>query len=340
MAAMRQLPLPQQCNGPRHLPVPNMLDFATRAAGCTYFSKIDLKKGYHQVPMNATGIPKTAITTPHRPHPQRPGERLPCLDDILVFSKTKEDHRRHLQETYICLRAAHPTANAEKCEFGKTSIKFLGHNVSASGIAPLPSRVAAITPHPQPNTIKKLQNFLGLINFYRQFVPWPAAMLRPLTDAHRGSSRPKTAVEWTAERRTAFKATRSALGSITEAMWPLGCSIRWNVSLVLLSTSRLVATDTDGRFARRKSTPILGKVTSALRKVHIKRQPLSCSWSRSSPQQRIGWPPGPIRRSCRVWGSLDLWGRKLNVTPAPCQLGKANPLAGTVPGPASRWPGR
>ena len=61
------------------------------------------------------------------------------LDDILVFSKSEEDHRRHLQETFRRLRAARLTANAEKCEFGKTSIEFLGHTVSASRIAPLPS---------------------------------------------------------------------------------------------------------------------------------------------------------------------------------------------------------
>jgi len=132
----------------------------------------------------------------------------PYLDDILVFSKTEEDHRWHLQETFALLRAACLTTNAEKCEFRKTSIEFLGHIVSASGIAP-PSRVAAIAAHPRPNTIKELQNFLGVINFYRKFVPGAAAMLRPLTDALRGSPRPKTAVEWTAERRTVFKAGRN-----------------------------------------------------------------------------------------------------------------------------------
>ena len=106
----------------RH-PVPNMLDFAARAAGCSFFSKIDLKKGYHQVPMNAADIPKTAITTPFRVFEftrmtfgmcnagnrfQRLIDRTlsglenasPYLDDILVFSKTEEDHRRHLQETF------------------------------------------------------------------------------------------------------------------------------------------------------------------------------------------------------------------------------------------------
>ncbi len=66
------------------------------------------------------------------------------LDDILVFSKNEEDHRRHLQETFTRLRSARLTANAEKCEFGKTNIEFLGHTVSANGIAPLqagPGRV-------------------------------------------------------------------------------------------------------------------------------------------------------------------------------------------------------
>jgi len=193
--------------------------------------------------MNAADIPKTAITTPFGLFEftrmtfgmrnagntfQRLIDRTlsgvenasPYLDDILVFSKSEEDHRRHLQETFSRLRAARLTANAEKCEFGKTSIEFLGHTVSASGIAPLPSRVAAIAAHPRPNNIKELQNFLGVINFYRKFVPGAAAMLRPLTDALRGSPRPKTAVEWTAERRTAFKAARAALGKATNLAYP------------------------------------------------------------------------------------------------------------------------
>jgi len=228
---------------PDTYPVPNMLDFAACTARCTYFSKIDLKKGYHQVPINAADIPKTAIMTPFRLFEfthmtfgmrnagntfQRLIDRTLSglenaslyLDNILVFSKTKEDNGRHLQKTFAHLRSASLTANAEKCEFGKTNIEFLGHTVSARGIAPLPSRVAAIASHPRPNTFKELQNFLGVINFYRKFVPGAAAMLRPLTDALRGSPRPKTAVEWTAERRTAFKAARAALGKATNLAYP------------------------------------------------------------------------------------------------------------------------
>jgi Reverse transcriptase (RNA-dependent DNA polymerase) len=148
-----------------------MLDFASRAAGCNFFSKIDLKKGYHQVPMHPADIPKMAITTPfglfeftHMTFGmQNAGntfQRLidrtlagldnasPYLDDILIFRKMEEDHRRHLWDTFGLLRAARLTANAEKCEFGKTNIQFLGHTVLAGGIAPLPSRVAAIAAHP------------------------------------------------------------------------------------------------------------------------------------------------------------------------------------------------
>jgi hypothetical protein len=86
----------------------------------------------------------------------------------------------------------------EKCKFGKTSIEFLGHIISTASIAPLPSRVVAIATHPRPSTIKDPQNFLGLVNFYRNFVPGAAAMLSPLADALMGSLKSKATVEWTA----------------------------------------------------------------------------------------------------------------------------------------------
>jgi RNase H-like domain found in reverse transcriptase len=80
--------------------------------------------------------------------------------------------------------------------------------------------VAAIAAHPRPKTIKDLQNFLGVVNFYRKFVPAASAMMRPLTDALRGSPRPRAAVEWTTERRTAFKAARATLEKVTNLAYP------------------------------------------------------------------------------------------------------------------------
>jgi cytoskeleton-associated protein 5 len=66
--------------------------------------------------------------------------------------------------------------------FGCSSTKFLGHKVSAAGVYPLPDRVAALRRFPRPNTVRELQAFLGLFNFYRRFVPAEAATLKPLTD--------------------------------------------------------------------------------------------------------------------------------------------------------------
>ncbi len=228
---------------PDSYPIPNMMDFAARAAGCTIFSKIDLKSGYHQVPMNPADIPKTAITTPFGLWEftrmtfgmrnsgntfQRLMDRVmadldfafPYLDDIFVFSRGEREHTGHLGEVFARLRAARLTANPDKCVLAQPSIDFLGHLVNAAGITPLPGRVAAIATHPRPVTVKDLQNFLGVINFYRKFVPAAAEMLRPLTDALKNSPAAKAVIEWTAERRAAFQAARSALGNATHLAYP------------------------------------------------------------------------------------------------------------------------
>ena len=85
----------------------------------------------------------------------------PYLDDILVFSKGDDYHRQDLQETLERLKAAGLTANAEKCEFNKPAIEFLGHTVSASGIAPLPDRVAANAAHPAQPTSRSCKTSWG-----------------------------------------------------------------------------------------------------------------------------------------------------------------------------------
>jgi hypothetical protein len=92
-------------------------------------------------------------------------------------------------------------------------LHFLGHHVSASGFAPLPSRVAAIQRYPRPVTVKQLLAFLGVFNFYRWFVPAAAKILRPLTDSTRGSPKAMAAVEWTPPMAAAFDAARTALGA-------------------------------------------------------------------------------------------------------------------------------
>ena len=101
--------------------------------------------------------------------------------------------------------------NVDKCVFGSSSVDFLGHSVSAAGIQPLPSRVAALRDFPKPSTIKELQAFLGLFNFYRRFVPAAAQLVLPLTDALKGGRPGGTAISWSSAMESSFAAAKSSL---------------------------------------------------------------------------------------------------------------------------------
>ena len=105
--------------------------------------------------------------------------------------------------------------NLEKCVFAVDSFEFLGHMVSAQGARPLSSYVEAVEKRPQPTTVKELQIFLGLINFYRRFLPRVASTLLPLTDALRGNRSPGEALSWSPEMEAAFIAAKAALSRAT-----------------------------------------------------------------------------------------------------------------------------
>jgi hypothetical protein len=189
-------------------PLPNMADLAARLDDCTIFSKLDLRKGYLQVPVATADVPKTAIITPFglfefllMPFGLRNAGmtfqrlmdsllgRLPFafvyLDDILVASPSAAEHQRHLAAVLSVLQDNGLVVNAEKCTFGQPSMEFLGHSIGPAGIRPLPSHVQAIANFPRPVTVRNLQAFLGLFNFYRRFVPAAARLILPLTRALR-----------------------------------------------------------------------------------------------------------------------------------------------------------
>ncbi len=126
-------------------------------------------------------------------------------------------HVDHLKTLLTILRDNGLLVNLAKCTFAQPALDFLGHHVTATGIAPLPSHVEAIRAFPQPATIKDLQRFLGLMNFYRRFIPRAAASLLPLTDALVGN--PKDLC-WTTEMAAAFQAAKTALSRATRLVHP------------------------------------------------------------------------------------------------------------------------
>jgi len=225
---------------PDRYPLPNIRDFTNNLRGCTVFSKLDLVKGYHQVPMSETDICKTAIVTPFGLFEflsmpfglknaaqtfQRLMDRifrgLPYvfiyLDDVLVASRNRKLHIKHLRVVLDLLVQNGLILNLDKCSFAQSEIDYLGHKITAAGIIPLRRHVDALLLQPRPQDVRGLQRFLGMINFYRRFLPGVAGTLRPLTDALKGN--PKS-LPWSKELQTAFDSAKSALASAVSLTHP------------------------------------------------------------------------------------------------------------------------
>ena len=227
---------------PDRYPVPNVLDFSANLQGCTIFSKLDLVKGYYQVPMNKADIEKTAVITPFglweftvMPFGlmnsgctfQRLMDRvlagLPfCfvyVDDILIASTDPITHALHLRQVLSRLRDAGMVINPKKCELGKSSVDFLGHGVSSAGISPLPERVSAVQDFPVPKSRKDIQRFLGMINYYRRFLAGLASVILPLTDSLSGKE--SKFFIWTDEMNQSFANAKKVLASATVLAHPV-----------------------------------------------------------------------------------------------------------------------
>ena len=218
-----------------HYPVRNISDFNADLSGKTVFSKVDLLKGYHQIPVAQEDIRKTAVITPFGLYefPRTPFglktagqsfQRLMdsvladiphvfvYLDDVLVASSSPEEHLEDLQRLFDRLQENALVINAKKCLFGQSSLDFLGYKVDASGIYPMEDRVQAIRKQEPPTTIKELQRFLGMVNYYRRFIPRAAHHLYALFEALKSKTKN---LQWSEACQKSFEAVKSALSAAT-----------------------------------------------------------------------------------------------------------------------------
>jgi len=215
-------------------PLPHIEVLLNKLHGAKYFTKLDLASGYHQIRIAPEDIPKTAFTTPlgHFEFKVLPFGLtnapatfqsimndifrshlgscvLVYLDDILIFSKTKEEHVRHMDMAFQLLQQHQLHIQPAKCEFFASEVEFLGHTISARGIQPLHAKVTAVNDWPTPRNQKELRSFLGLANFYRRFIASFASIASPLT----ALTSKEAVYVWGPEQQHAFEALKHALTS-------------------------------------------------------------------------------------------------------------------------------
>ncbi|GBG73396.1 hypothetical protein CBR_g16111 [Chara braunii] len=205
---------------------------ASPTVECRYFTKIDLKSGYHQLAVRPEDQHKTAFQTRYGLYEfvvmpfglcNAPGTCqhamnrifhdyldkfiVVYLDDILIFSRTVEEHAEHLKTVLGLLRQHQYKVNLDKCEFGRTKILYLGHEISADGLRPEDVKVASIRDWRRPQTVTEVRSFLGMTGYYRPFVKDYSTIASPLTDL----TRLDTPWEWTEECEAAFRKLKYAL---------------------------------------------------------------------------------------------------------------------------------
>lgn len=215
-------------------PIPMIDQLLDELQGAVIFSKLDLKSGYHQILVKACNVPKKAFRT-HDGHyeflvlPFRMSNApatfqslmidifrgylhkfvLVFFDDILVYSKTPQEHVEHVRIVLDILQQHKLYANKKKCQFGTESIEYLGHVVTAKRVAADEGKIQAMKESKEPRNVKELRGFLGLTSYYQKFVQGYGDIARPMTSLLK-----KNQFEWGEKAGLAFQQLKNAITTV------------------------------------------------------------------------------------------------------------------------------
>ncbi|GAU46429.1 hypothetical protein TSUD_402070 [Trifolium subterraneum] len=194
---------------PDKFPIPVIEELLDELHGSKFFSKLDLKSGYHQVRVKEEDIPKTAFRT-HEGHYEFMVMPFGLMNAPSTFqSLMNEDwqtHIEHLELVLSTLKIHGLVANKKKCHFGQNSVEYLGHLISGDGVAVDPNKVMSVTSWPVPKNVKGVRGFLGLTGYYRKFIKDYGKIARPLTELTK-----KDAFTWNETTQRAFDILKEKL---------------------------------------------------------------------------------------------------------------------------------
>lgn len=188
-------------------PLPNINDLFDKLGKSVYFTTIDLASGYHQIEVENQDKPKTAFSTQNghfefirmpfglktapatfqrtMDNVLRGLQGLHCmvyLDDVIVFSSSLDEHIQKLQLVFDRLRETNLKIQLDKTEFLRREVLYLGHTITKDGLRPNDDKIKSVLDFPIPKTTTEIKSFLGLVGYYRRFIPDFARLTKPLTN--------------------------------------------------------------------------------------------------------------------------------------------------------------
>jgi len=179
---------------PDPFPMPRVDTLLDKLGGAQFMTKLDMTKGYWQIPIGLQSVPLTGFVVPSGHYQWRymsfglrnapatfsrlvrklfmgmEAFRDAYLDDIIIFSRTWVNHLDHLCEVLLKVQRAHLTLNLKKCVFANAEIDFLGHHVGLNAIQPRVQKVEVLLRFPQPTNRKQVHSLLGLAGYYRRYL--------------------------------------------------------------------------------------------------------------------------------------------------------------------------
>nr|GEU32389.1 putative reverse transcriptase domain-containing protein [Tanacetum cinerariifolium] len=232
-----------------HYPLPRIDDLFDQLQGLQYFSKIDLRSGYHQlrvreedipittfrmryghfeftvIPFGLTNAPAVFMDLMNRVcRPYLDKFVIVFIDDILIYSESKEEHEVHLKLILELLKKEKLFGKFLKCEFWLQEVRFLGHVVNNEGIHVDPNKIEAVKNWKPPKTPTKIRSFLGLAGYYRRFIASFLKIAKPLTLLTPKNKK----FEWGDEQENAFQTLKDMLCNANVVVDPLSRKERAN----------------------------------------------------------------------------------------------------------------